>query len=189
MQKSPFRGLFQPLRRLTRGAPRRPSRGGERPRDRPDFNIFNLLQLFGRLHSEMQVMLFGARVTFFKMHLLPRKMQVVHFRKALLAFFLQKGRFPPETAPQNPLIRGRPPWPAPLLRQRYEIFSPKANSVKRGGGTAFTSIMAVTAIQTVKIIRAVKAITAARRQSPRRPSGAPKPARAHPLRLRRTRTP
>ena len=189
MHKSPFQGLFQPLRRPARGAPRQPSRGGERPRGRPDFNIFNLLQLFGRLHSEMQVMLFRGRVTFFKMHLLPRKMQVVLFRKALLAFFLQKGRFPPETAPQNPLIRGRPPWPTPLLRQRYEIFSPKANSVKRAGGTALTAIIAVTAIQTVKIIRAVKAITAAPPPKAYRSSSAPRPARADPLRLIRTRAP
>ena len=91
-----------------------------------DFNVFNLLQLFGGVFRRMQVMLLGGEVTYFKMHYLHFEMEVVHFREALLAFSSKTG-------PKVPIIRGRPRWPAPLQMQIYEIFRRKARNVKTGG--------------------------------------------------------
>ena len=55
--------------------------------------------------------------------------------------------------------------PAPLLRQRYEIFRAKANSVKRGGkaialiaSIAFMAMIAIRAIKAIEAIRAIMAI-------------------------------
>ena len=57
--------------------------------------------------------------------------------------------------------------PAPLLRQRYEIFRAKANSVKRGGkaialiaSIAFMAMIAIRAIKAIEAIEAIRAIMA-----------------------------
>ena len=74
----------------------------------------------------MQVMLSDSRVTFFKMHLLLQKMQVVVFRKALLAFFMKIRQFFLKTGPKRPKNKGRIAMDRPSANAKIRNFQPES---------------------------------------------------------------
>ena len=85
-------------------------------------NIFNFRQLFGAVDSEKQVMFLAGGATFFKMHLPPEKMQVVHFRKALLAFLPRNSAFLPRNRRAKPTNKGQTAAACPCADAKIRNF-------------------------------------------------------------------
>ena len=78
----------------------------------------------------MQVVHWCGEVMYFKMQVVHFYFQVVHFALPLLAFLRETALKTRRTARRQPINKGQPARAALSVIQIYEIFQPKANSVK-----------------------------------------------------------